>query len=245
MTWQKAEQIYEGKAKKVFAIKGEKDYLLQEFKNQLTAFNAQKVAELDGKGELNCLMTSSIFKFLESKGIATHFVEKLSSTSCVTKKLAMIPLEVVVRNIMAGSTAKKLGIAEGAAMEAPLVEFYYKKDELNDPFISDDQALLLKAVSSKADLETLKQQALAVNKCLIEFFSKCGIKLVDFKLEFGKTTDGTIVLGDEISPDSCRLWDQKTNEKMDKDRFRRDLGNVKEMYQEVWSRIQKQWSDYV
>jgi phosphoribosylaminoimidazole-succinocarboxamide synthase len=203
------------------------------------------VSELDGKGELNCLITSAIFKFLEKKGVATHFVANLSSTSWVTKKLSMIPLEVVVRNVMAGSTAKKLGIEEGTAMAAPLVEFYYKKDELNDPFISDDQALLIKAVDSRADIETLKKLGLQVNEGLKEFFGACGIKLVDFKLEFGKTADGKIVLGDEISPDSCRLWDEKTNEKLDKDRFRRDLGQVKEKYQEVWSRIQKQWSQYV
>lgn len=245
MTWQKAEQIYDGKGKRVFAIKGQSEFLLQEFKNQLTAFNAQKVAELDGKGELNCLITTSIFKFLEKKGVPTHFVEKLSSTSCVTKRLAMIPLEVVVRNVMAGSTAKKLGIEEGTAMEAPLVEFYYKKDELNDPFISDDQALLIKAVANRADIETLKKMGLQVNEGLKEFFGNCGIRLIDFKLEFGKSPDGKIVLGDEISPDSCRLWDEKTNEKLDKDRFRRDLGMVKEKYQEVWTRIQKNWSQYV
>lgn len=245
MTYQKAEQIYDGKGKRVFAVKGESQLLLQEFKNQLTAFNAQKVSELEGKGELNCLITSAIFKFLETKGVPTHFVEKLSSTSCITKKLTMIPLEVVVRNIMAGSTAKKLGIEEGSAMKSPLVEFYFKKDELNDPFISDDQALLIGAAESRGDIETLKSLALKVNEGLKEFFAACEIRLVDFKLEFGKSPDGKIVLGDEISPDSCRLWDQNTNEKLDKDRFRRDLGQVKEKYQEVWTRIQKQWSQYV
>lgn len=245
MSWQKAEQIYEGKGKRIFALKGETQFLLQEFKDQLTAFNAQKKAELDGKGELNCLITSCIFKFLANKGIPSHFVEKLSSTSCVTRRLEMIPLEVVVRNILAGSTAKKLGIEEGTPLDGPLVEFYYKKDELNDPFVSDDQAMLLKAVRERRDLETLKSLALDVNKGLQEFFGKCGIKLVDFKLEFGVDSEGHIVLGDEISPDSCRLWDEKTNEKLDKDRFRRDLGQVKEKYQEVWSRIQKQWSAYV
>jgi phosphoribosylaminoimidazole-succinocarboxamide synthase len=245
MTWQKAEQIYEGKGKRVFAIKGQKDFLLQEFKNQLTAFNAQKVAELDGKGELNLLITTAIFKFLAKKGIQTHFVEKLSNTECVTKRLSMIPLEVVVRNTLAGSTAKKFAIEEGTPLDEPLVEFYYKKDELNDPFISDDQALMIKAVNSQNDLDNLKNQGLAVNDALTEFFQKCGIKLVDFKLEFGKNAEGEIILGDEISPDSCRLWDLKTNEKLDKDRFRRDLGQVKEKYQEVWNRIQKEWSAYV
>lgn len=245
MTWQKAEQLYEGKAKKIFAVKGEPGLLLHEFKNQLTAFNALKKADLDGKGELNCRMTTAIYKFLEKRGVLTHLVAAPSSTEIVTKKLTMIPLEVVVRNVMAGSTAKKFGIEEGTPMEIPLVEFYYKKDELNDPFVSDDQALFLKAVPVQKDLDTLKTLALAVNKSLIEFFEKCGIRLVDFKLEFGKGTDGKIILGDEISPDSCRLWDMKTQEKLDKDRFRRDLGQVKEKYEEVWSRIQKNWSDYV
>lgn len=245
MTWQKADQIYEGKAKKIFALQGQPDLLLHHFKNQLTAFNALKKADLDGKGELNCLMTTAIYKFLEKRNIPTHFVAALSSTEIITKKLSMIPLEVVIRNVMAGSTAKKFAIEEGTPLEAPLVEFYYKKDELNDPFVSDDQALFLKAVSSQADLEELKRLALVVNKNLLEFFDKCGIRLVDFKLEFGRNLDGQIVLGDEISPDSCRLWDSQTQEKLDKDRFRRDLGQVKEKYEEVWSRIQKNWSEYV
>lgn len=245
MSWQKGEQIYDGKGKRVFAVKGQDGYVLQEFKNQLTAFNAQKVSELDGKGELNCLITSAIFKFLGKKDIPTHFVEKLSSTECVTQKLTMIPLEVVVRNILAGSTAKKFAIEEGTKLEKPLVEFYYKKDELNDPFISDDQALMIKAAKNQQDLDTLKKLGLAVNSALLEFFAKCGIQLVDFKLEFGYDAAGKIILGDEISPDSCRLWDTKTNEKLDKDRFRRDLGQVKEKYQEVWNRMQKEWSAYV
>lgn len=245
MSWQKAEQIYDGKGKRIFSLKGKEGFVLQEFKNQLTAFNAVKKEELEGKGELNCLMTSCIFKYLEAQGVPTHFVEKLSNTSVVTKKLAMIPLEVVVRNIMAGSTAKKLGIVEGTLIAQPLVEFYYKKDELADPFISDDQALLLKTVDSQKELDELKNLGLKINESLKKFFATCDIKLVDFKLEFGKNEKGKIVLGDEISPDSCRLWDQKTNEKMDKDRFRRDLGQVKEMYQEVWSRMQNKWSQYV
>ncbi len=245
MMWTKTSQIYDGKAKTIFAVEGNDDVVIQEFKNQLTAFNALKKEELDGKGELNCLITCSIFEYLEVKGVPTHFVEKLSRTSIVTKKLSMIPLEVVVRNIMAGSTAKKLGMVEGTAMEKPLVEFYYKKDELADPFISDDQALLLKTVDSQKELEELKSVALKINTALISFFRECGIKLVDFKLEFGKNEKGEIVLGDEISPDSCRLWDAETDEKLDKDRFRRDLGQVKEKYQDVWNRIQNKWSQYV
>ncbi len=245
MSWQKAEQIYDGKGKRIFSLKGKDDHVLQEFKNQLTAFNAVKKEELEGKGELNCLITTSLFRYLGEQGIPTHFVEKLSNTSIVTKKLTMIPLEVVVRNIMAGSTAKKLGIPEGTAMANPLVEFYYKKDELADPFISDDQALLIQAVDSQSDLDELKKWGLKINEALKTFFTKCEIKLVDFKLEFGKNEKGQIVLGDEISPDSCRLWDQTTNEKLDKDRFRRDLGQVKEKYQDVWNRIQNKWSQYV
>lgn len=245
MSWQKAEQIYDGKGKRIFSLEGKDDHVLQEFKNQLTAFNAVKKEELEGKGELNCLITTSLFKYLGEQGVPTHFVEKLSNTSIVTKKLTMIPLEVVVRNIMAGSTAKKLGIPEGTDMAKPLVEFYYKKDELADPFISDDQALLLQAVDSQSDLDELKKLGLKINEALKAFFAKCEIKLVDFKLEFGKNEKGQIVLGDEISPDSCRLWDQKTNEKLDKDRFRRDLGQVKEKYQDVWNRIQNKWSQYV
>lgn len=245
MSWMRGEQIYDGKGKKIFSVVEQKDVVWQEFKNQLTAFNAVKKEELEGKGELNCLITSVLFKYLEKNGVPTHFVEKMSNTAIVTKKLTMIPLEVVVRNVMAGSTAKKLGFAEGLVLEKPLVEFYYKKDELADPFVSDDQALLLKAVDRQEELDELKRLALLVNKQLISFFKECGIRLVDFKLEFGKNKQGQIVLGDEISPDSCRLWDEKTQEKMDKDRFRRDLGQVKEKYQEVWNRIQKQWSQYV
>jgi phosphoribosylaminoimidazole-succinocarboxamide synthase len=226
-------------------VVGSDDLDIQEFKDQLTAFNAVKKEELEGKGELNCLITSSIFSFLAAQGIATHFIQKLSNTTIVTKKLQMIPLEVVVRNIMAGSTAKKLGIAEGTLISQPLVEFYYKKDELADPFVSDDQALLLQTVSNQQELDELKRIALKINEGLKSFFAKCEIKLVDFKLEFGKNEQGKIVLGDEISPDSCRLWDQKTDEKLDKDRFRRDLGQVKEKYQDVWNRIQNKWSQYV
>jgi phosphoribosylaminoimidazole-succinocarboxamide synthase len=245
MSWQKANQVYDGKGKKIFAVVGSEDLVIQEFKNQLTAFNAIKKEELEGKGELNCLITSSIFSYLAKKDVPTHFVQKISNTTIVTKKLSMIALEVVVRNILAGSTAKKLGLEEGTPLVKPLVEFYYKKDELADPFISDDQALLLQVVSSQKELDELKQLALKINDALKIFFSDCGIKLVDFKLEFGKNEKGQIVLGDEISPDSCRLWDQKTNEKLDKDRFRRDLGQVKEKYQDVWDRIQNKWSQYV
>lgn len=244
MSWQKADQLYEGKAKRIFALKGHEDMVLQEFKDQLTAFNAQKVEQLSGKGNLNCQITTLIFKFMEDRGIPTHFVESTSETSFVTKKLQMIPLEVVVRNVLAGSTAKKLGIAEGTGLEKPLLEFYYKDDALGDPFISDDQAMMMKAATEK-EIQDIKQLALQINSHMIEMFKGCGIRLIDFKIELGKDKDGKIYLADEISPDSCRLWDEMTNEKMDKDRFRRDLGNVKEMYQEVWNRLKNKWSKYV
>lgn len=244
MSWQKGELLYEGKAKRIFALKGQDELLFQEFKDQLTAFNAQKVEQLSGKGNLNCHITTLIFKYLQSKGVATHFVESVGETSFITKKLTMIPLEVVVRNVLAGSTANKFNIEEGTPLEKPLVEFYYKNDALGDPFMSDDQALMLK-VATEQEIMEIKKQALQINTELIELFKTCGIRLVDFKIEIGKTKQGQIILGDEISPDSCRLWDLNTNEKMDKDRFRRDLGNVKEMYQEVWNRLQNKWSQYV
>lgn len=244
MTWEKAEQLYEGKAKKIFSVKGKTDVVIQDFKDQLTAFNAQKVEQMSGKGLLNCQITTLIFKFMQDRGVATHYIESLSPTSFVTRKLQMIPLEVVVRNVLAGSTAKKFGIAEGQELKQPLVEFYYKDDALNDPFISDDQALMMNAATAE-ELTVIKKLALQVNTQMIELFSACGIRLVDFKIEVGRDAHGAILLADEISPDSCRLWDLETNEKMDKDRFRRDLGNVLEMYQEVWNRLKNKWSQYV
>lgn len=243
-TWIKAEQIYEGKAKKIFAVQGKTDVVIQEFKDQLTAFNAQKVEQMSGKGLLNCQITTLIFKFMQDRGVSTHFMESLSTTSFVTQKLQMIPLEVVVRNVLAGSTAKKFGLQEGIELEKPLLEFYYKDDALNDPFMSDDQALMMK-LATEQEIAKIKALALTVNKNMIDLFAACEIRLVDFKIEMGRNAQGEIVLADEISPDSCRLWDKATNEKMDKDRFRRDLGNVLEMYQEVWNRLKNKWSQYV
>ncbi|MCB9073627.1 MAG: phosphoribosylaminoimidazolesuccinocarboxamide synthase [Bdellovibrionaceae bacterium] len=244
MSWEKGEQLYEGKAKRIFSVKGKNDVLWQDFKDQLTAFNAQKVEQLSGKGLLNCKITTLIFKYMQGNGVPTHFVESIGETALITKKLDMIALEVVVRNVLAGSTAKKFGIEEGKPLEKPLVEFYYKNDSLGDPFMSDDQALMLKLASPK-EISDIKILALKVNDLLSELFKACDIRLVDFKIEIGRDASGHILLGDEISPDSCRLWDMKTSEKMDKDRFRRDLGQVKEMYQEVWNRLQKNWSQYV
>lgn len=240
MSYKKGEMLYEGKAKKIYEILAEPNLVWVEFKNSLTAFNAQKKGSFEGKGRLNCLIATEIFRYLEKKGIAHHLVESPSDTEMVCQKVKIIPLEVVVRNVMAGSTAKKFGLEEGLEMSKPLVEFYYKKDELGDPFVSDDQALFLKAASSQEELEELKSMALLVNAALKELFSDIGIRLVDFKLEFGRNSKGDLLLADEISPDSCRLWDLKSGEKLDKDRFRRDLGRVEESYTEVWNRLKKQ-----
>ncbi|MCJ8277640.1 MAG: phosphoribosylaminoimidazolesuccinocarboxamide synthase [Bdellovibrionales bacterium] len=240
MSWDKADLLYEGKAKKIFAINGEEDLIWQDFKDSFTAFNGEKKATMEGKGKINRQIASLIFQKLADQGIASHWVADMDAISMVTRKLEMIDLEVVVRNRLAGSTAKKFGIEEGADLKEPLVEFYYKKDELGDPFISDEQALMLNVVRSATDLDQLKKMALMVNRVIKDMFDQANISLVDFKLEFGYDKKGEIMLGDEISPDSCRLWDKDTQEKMDKDRFRRDLGNVLENYQEVLNRISQQ-----
>ncbi len=239
MSYAKGEMIYEGKAKKIYQVEGESEMVWQEFKDSFTAFNGEKKATMEGKGRINRAIAAFIFQKLAASNVPSHFVEAPGEIDMVTTKLDMIDLEVVVRNVLAGSTAKKFGIKEGSALEKPLVEFYYKKDELNDPFISDDQALMLKTVRQDQDIRSLKSMALQVNTVIQKMFADAGINLVDFKLEFGYDANGSILLGDEISPDSCRLWDAKTNEKMDKDRFRRDLGQVLEKYQEVLDRLTK------
>ena len=237
MSWVKGDLLYEGKAKKIFTIQGDDENLWQEFKDSFTAFNGEKKATMAGKGVINRSIASMLFRHLKDRGVDSHWVSDEADDVMVTQKLKMIDLEVVVRNRLAGSTAKKFQMEEGTALESPLVEFYYKKDELGDPFISDEQALMLKTVSNKEDLEILKAKALQVNESLEALFAKVGIDLIDFKLEFGYDKQGAILLGDEISPDSCRLWDQVSGEKMDKDRFRRDLGQVLEKYQEVLNRL--------
>lgn len=234
--------IYEGKAKRLFQVEGHPEWILQEFKDSLTAFNAQKKGEFENKGRLNRDITSLVFRFLASRGIVSHRVMDLGTNEMVTEKLEMLKVEVVVRNILAGSTAKKFGIEEGTPLEKPLTEFYYKDDALGDPFISDEQALLLKVCKAQGELDELKSLALRVNEGLVEFFAAVHLRLVDFKIEFGRRANGQIVLADEITPDSCRLWDKKTGERMDKDRFRRDLGNVKESYEEVFGRLRDAWS---
>lgn len=233
----KGELLYEGKAKKMFAVAGRDDVVWVEYKDSLTAFNAQKKGSFGGKGAINAQITSLLYRKLKSFGVNTHFIEDIGPHEMICSKVTIVPLEVVTRNKLAGSTAKKLGKEEGTPLKAPLVEFYYKDDALGDPFLSDDQALMLNAVGSRAELDELRAAALKINKILQEIFHSAGLELIDFKLEFGRDGRGTLMLADEISPDTCRLWDRKTGEKFDKDRFRRDLGRVEESYQEVLQRL--------
>lgn len=239
MKSQKGELLYEGKAKKMYAVVGQTEAIWVEYKDSLTAFNAVKKGSFEGKGAINAQITTLLYKKLSEAGISTHLLESVNDHEMICKKVVIIPLEVVTRNRLAGSTAKKLGFEEGTALERPLVEFYYKEDALNDPFLSDDQALLMKTVKTQADLEKLKSEALRVNEVLHSCFDRAGLELIDFKLEFGRLSSGEIILADEVSPDTCRLWDKKTGEKFDKDRFRRDLGRVEESYQEVLKRLQE------
>ncbi len=239
MDRQRGDKFYEGKAKILYSVVGDSNVVWVEYKDSLTAFNAQKVSNFAGKGELNAKITSSLYRQLGRQGIETHWLEDVDARNMICRRVKIIPLEVVVRNRLAGSTAKRLGFEEGHKIDSPLVEFYYKDDVLADPFISDDQALLLGAVKDQSALVLLKKKALEVDRVLTEIFIRAGLELIDFKLEFGITSEGDMILADEISPDTCRLWDLKTGEKLDKDRFRRDLGGVAEAYQEVWNRIEK------
>lgn len=238
----KKELLYEGKAKKIFATSRPGE-LIQEFKDSLTAFNAQKKGSFKGKGSINLKITGCIFNYLASKGMRTHLLKILDDQNMLVEKLEMIPLEVVVRNRAAGSFSKRLGVPEGQPLAAPLVEFYYKKDELGDPLLTEDHIEAL-ALAKRFEVSELKEKALLVNKHLKTIFQEIGIDLIDFKIEFGRTVQGQIVLADEISPDSCRLWDSQTSEKLDKDRFRRDLGKVEESYQLVCDKILKKWGGH-
>jgi phosphoribosylaminoimidazole-succinocarboxamide synthase len=239
MEKQKGELLYEGKAKKMYAVRGRSQEIWVEYKDSLTAFNAQKKGSFSGKGAINAQITTLLYEKLQRAGITTHLLESVNDHEMICAKVEIIPLEVVTRNRLAGSTAKKLGKEEGTALKEPLVEFYFKDDALGDPFLSDDQALLMGAVSSQRDLDALKAKALAVNKVLRAEFERAGLELIDFKLEFGRRENGEVILADEVSPDTCRLWDFKTGEKFDKDRFRRDLGRVEESYQEVLQRLKE------
>ncbi|GMA50315.1 phosphoribosylaminoimidazole-succinocarboxamide synthase [Alicyclobacillus contaminans] len=230
--------LYEGKAKKVFATGNAAQYIVQ-YKDDATAFNGQKRGQIHGKGSINNRMSNRLFRILESAGVPTHFIEELSETETLVEAVTIIPLEVVVRNLAAGSMAKRLGVEEGTPLQRPIVEFYYKNDALGDPLVTEDHITVL-GWATAGDVAVLRQMALTINRVLSEYFRKRGIILVDFKLEFGRTADGKMVLADEISPDTCRFWDAATNEKLDKDRFRRDLGGVEEAYQEMWRRMNEE-----
>lgn len=232
---EKKEQLYEGKAKKVFAT-DIKDVVLVSYKDDATAFNGLKKGTITGKGAINNKVTNFMMQILEKEGVPTHFVEELNDRETLVKKVSIVPLEVIIRNISAGSFAKRYGVEEGIVFAEPTIEFSYKNDDLGDPLINSYHALAL-GIATKEDIETIKAMAFKVNDVMKKFFKNINIDLVDFKLEFGKTADGTIVLADEISPDTCRFWDSTTHEKLDKDRFRRDLGNVEGAYQEMMKRI--------
>lgn len=228
--------LYDGKGKKLF-LTSDENLLISEFKDDLTAFNAEKKGNEAGKGALNCKISTHLFKLLENHGLKTHLVKTLDDTHQLVKKVSIIPIEVVVRNIATGSLTKRLNIADGTVLPFSLVEFYYKDDALGDPLINDEHCLLLNLVKSESDLEELKRLGREINSILKAFFNERNLKLIDFKVEFGVDMEGNILLSDEISPDSCRLWDATTNEKLDKDRFRQGLGTVKVAYEEVLKRI--------
>ena len=232
---EKKEQLYEGKAKKVYATE-DPEQLIVSYKDDATAFNGQKKGTIAGKGAINNRMSNFLMAMLEKHGVPTHLVQELNERETVVKKVSIVPLEVIIRNISAGSFSKRYGVAEGIVFEEPTLEFSYKNDDLGDPLINRYHALALK-LASREELETIQTLAFRVNEVLKAYFLGLGMTLVDFKLEFGRLSDGSVILADEISPDTCRLWDSKTHEKLDKDRFRRDLGGVEEAYQEVMRRL--------
>jgi phosphoribosylaminoimidazole-succinocarboxamide synthase len=233
---EKKEQLYEGKAKKVFATE-DPQLLIVQYKDDATAFNGLKKGTIVGKGIINNQMSIRLMAMLESEGVPTHFVQELSQRETLVKKVSIVPLEVIVRNIAAGSFSKRYGVDEGVVFDQPTIEFSYKNDELGDPLLNTKHALALK-VATPEEIETIERYSLKINEVLKSCWLSCGVILVDFKLEFGRLADGTIVLADEISPDTCRLWDSKTHEKLDKDRFRRDLGGVEEAYAEIMKRLE-------
>ena len=234
-TLEKLEQLYEGKAKKVYKTADPERYIVS-YKDDATAFNGLKKGTIVGKGAINNRMSNYLMQKLEEAGVPTHFVEELNDRETVVRKVKILPLEVIVRNIAAGSFSKRMGVEEGSALRCPILEFSYKNDDLGDPFINDDYAVAL-GLATREDLQTVRDYTHKVNEFLKAFFLGLNIELVDFKIEFGKTGDGKIILADEISPDTCRLWDATTHEKLDKDRFRRDMGGVEDAYQEVMRRI--------
>ncbi len=233
---EKKEQLYEGKAKKVFATE-DPELLIVSYKDDATAFNGLKKGTITGKGVINNQMSNRLMTLLGSKGIPTHLVQELSTRETLVKKVSIVPLEVIVRNIAAGSFSKRYGVEEGVVFDAPTLEFSYKNDALGDPLLNTRHALALK-LATPEEIKTIEDYSLRINEILKEFWAGCGVTLVDFKLEFGRLCDGTIVLADEISPDTCRLWDSTTKEKLDKDRFRRDMGGVEEAYATIMARLE-------
>lgn len=232
---EKKEQLYEGKAKKVFATDAP-NLVIVSYKDDATAFNGEKKGTIAGKGAINNVMSNHMFQLLEQQGVPTHFVEQLSDRETVVKKVSIVPLEVIVRNISAGSFAKRYGVKEGIVFDEPTFELSYKNDDLGDPLMNEYHAIAL-GLATRGEIELIKSMTFKVNEVMKQYFDTLNVTLVDFKLEFGKTADGKIVLADEISPDTCRLWDKTTGEKLDKDRFRRDMGGVEEAYQEIMNRV--------
>ena len=236
MKMKKLEQLYEGKAKKVFKTE-DPQLLIVDYKDDATAFNGLKKGTISGKGVINNQMSNRLMQYLEKQGVPTHFVQELRQRETLVKKVSIVPLEVIIRNISAGSFAKRYGVEEGIVFDAPTIEFSYKNDELGDPLLNRYHALALK-LATPEEIDTIERYSFKINEVLKAFWAECGVTLVDFKLEFGRLDDGTIVLADEISPDTCRLWDTATGEKLDKDRFRRDMGGVEEAYAEISRRLE-------
>ncbi len=232
---EKREQMYEGKAKKVFAT-DDHNCCIVSYKDDATAFNGLKKGTIMGKGAINNRVTNHLMQLLEQNGVPTHFVEELSDTDTVVKKVSIVPLEVIVRNIAAGSLAKRLGLEEGTKMKKTVLEYCYKNDDLGDPMVNEYHILAME-FCTKEELDLIADYSLKINRVLTDYLKDANIELIDFKLEFGKTADGTIVLADEISPDTCRFWDLSSHEKLDKDRFRRDLGGVEDAYKEIMKRL--------
>lgn len=231
----KNEQLYEGKAKKVFTT-DDPEQLIVSYKDDATAFNGLKKGTIAGKGVINNRMSNLLMQLLEKAGVPTHYVKELNERETLVKRVSIVPLEVIIRNYSAGSFAKRYGVEEGIRFDEPTIEFSYKNDDLGDPLMNSYHALALK-LATREEIETIKRYSFLVNETLSKFWRECGVILIDFKLEFGRLSDGTIVLADEISPDTCRLWDEKTHEKLDKDRFRRDMGGVEDAYAEVMKRL--------
>ena len=230
----KQEQLYEGKAKKVYSTNNP-DYVIVDYKDDATAFNGEKKGTISGKGVINNKMTNYMFGMLEKEGVPTHLVEEISDRETIVKKVSIVPLEVIIRNVAAGSFSKRMGVEEGTKLLTPILEFSYKNDDLGDPFINDYYALAL-GLATKEEIDTISKYAFKVNEFMVNFFKNLNIDLIDFKIEFGRFHD-QIILADEISPDTCRFWDSTTHEKLDKDRFRRDMGGVEEAYQEIMKRL--------